>query len=259
MGRGLLNNRVALVTGAAQGLGYAIAHEFADEGAMVALVDINAQALMHVEDRLKTSGYNVCTYALDITDYEKYAKAISNVVEQWGHLDILVNNAAIATYGTIFEDTLPEWRQQIAINLEAVYMGSKMAVPYMVAQKYGRIINTTSIQGFASSGDCGAYNAAKGGIIAFTKSLAVELAPHNIMANAVAPGFMRTPMSIVNGVDETTTEDFVNWYVNKRKVPLARTGLPEDVAGAVVFLASDYCRYMTGQVLIIDGGLTSTF
>ena len=97
------------------------------------------------------------------------------------------------------------------------------------------------------------------GIIAFTKSLAVELAPHNIMANAVAPGFMRTPMSIVNGVDETTTEDFVNWYVNKRKVPLARTGLPEDVAGAVVFLASDYCRYMTGQVLIIDGGLTSTF
>jgi len=127
---------VALVTGAAQGLGYAIAHEFADEGAMVALVDINAQALMHVEDRLKTSGYNVCTYALDITDYEKYAKAISNVVEQWGHLDILVNNAAIAIYGTIFDDTLPAWRQQIAVNLEAVYMGSKMAVPYMVAQKY---------------------------------------------------------------------------------------------------------------------------
>jgi NAD(P)-dependent dehydrogenase (short-subunit alcohol dehydrogenase family) len=138
-------------------------------------------------------------------------------------------------------------------------MGTKMTVPYMVKQNFGRIISTTSIQGFASSGTCGAYNAANGGIIAFTKSLAVELAPYNIAANAVAPGFMRTPMSIVNGVDETTTEDFIKWYVEKRHVPMARTGYPEDVSGAVVFLASDYCRYMTGQVLVVDGGLTSTF
>ncbi len=259
MGRGLLNNRVALVTGAAQGLGYAIAQEFGEEGAKVVLLDINAQALIQVEKQLLGLGHKVWAFPLDITDYGSYGNAIRNVVEEWGHLDILVNNAAIAVYGTILEDTLPAWRQQIAVNLEAVYMGTKMAVPFMVAQNFGRIISTTSIQGLASSGDCGAYNAAKGGIIAFTKSLAVELAPYNIMANAVAPGFMRTPMSVINGIDETTTEDFMNWYVDKRKVPMARTGLPEDVAGAVTFLASDYCRYMTGQVLIIDGGLTSTF
>ena len=259
MGRGLLQHRVALVTGAAQGLGYAIAHEFADEGAKVALVDINCEALIRVEKQLLGLGHQVCAFSLNITDYGLYANAIENIIAKWGRLDILVNNAAIAIYGTILEDNLSEWRQQIAVNLEAVYMGTKMAATHMVAQKFGRIISTTSIQGLASSGACGAYNAAKGGIIAFTKSLAVELAPYNIMANAVAPGFMRTPMSVIDGIDETTTKDFINWYVEKRKVPMARTGLPEDVAGAVIFLASDYCRYMTGQVLIIDGGLTSTF
>ncbi len=138
-------------------------------------------------------------------------------------------------------------------------MGSKLVAPHMVEKRYGRIISITSIQGFASSGDCGAYNSAKGAIIAFTKSMAVELGQYNILVNAVAPGFMRTPMSFVNGVDETTTPDFIEWYVNRGKVPLRRTGYPEDVSGTVVFLASSYCRYMTGQLLVVDGGLMSTF
>ncbi|MBZ0294801.1 MAG: SDR family oxidoreductase, partial [Anaerolineae bacterium] len=103
------------------------------------------------------------------------------------------------------------------------------------------------------------YNAAKGGIIAYTKSMAVELGKYNILVNAVAPGFMRTPMSFVDGVDETTTPEFIEWYVEKGKVPLRRTGLPEDVSGTIVFLASSYCRYMTGQLLVVDGGLMSTF
>ena len=170
-----------------------------------------------------------------------------------------MNNAAIAFYGTILEDTLDSWRKQLSVNLEAVYMGTKMTVPYMVDQNFGRIISIASIQGFASSGECGPYNAAKGGIIAFTKSLAVELAPYNIAANAIAPGFMRTQMSIIDGVDETQTGEFRTWYVEKRHVPMARTGYPEDVSGTAVFLASDYCRYMTGQLLVVDGGLTSTF
>jgi 3-oxoacyl-[acyl-carrier protein] reductase len=170
-----------------------------------------------------------------------------------------VNNAAIARYANIVDDQIEDWRAQIAVNLEAVYTCTKYTVPYMIKQKFGRIISITSIQGFASDGSSAAYNSAKGGIIAMTKALAVQLAPHNIAVNAVAPGFMRTPMSFVNGIDETTTEDFVKWYVEKRHVPMARTGLPEDVAGTVVFLASDYCRYMTGQTLVVDGGLTSTF
>ena len=259
MGRDLLKGRVALVTGAGQGLGLAISREFAEEGAAVALVEINPKTAAQAEAELTSKGYPAKAYPLDVTDYDAYAKAIADVVERWEHLDILVNNAAIAIYGTILEDRLEDWRKQITVNLEAYYMGSKLVAPYMVKQKFGRIINITSIQGFLSSGMCGAYNAAKGGIIALTKSMAVELAPYNIAVNAIAPGFMRTPMSIIDGVDETTTETFLKWYVEMRHIPMGRTGYPEDDAGAAVFLASDYCRYMTGQVLVVDGGLTSTF
>ncbi|MBM3121333.1 MAG: SDR family oxidoreductase [Chloroflexi bacterium] len=255
----LLKDRVALVTGAGQGLGSAVAREFAAEGAAVALVEINPASVAAVEAEIRSTGGRAQAYPLDITDYAAYQRAMDDVVARWGRLDILVNNAAIAFYATILDDTLENWRKQIAVNLEAVYMGSKMAAPIMVRQGGGRIISITSVQGFVSSGMCGAYNAAKGGIIALTKSMAVELAPHNILVNAVAPGFMLTPMSIVDGVDETTTPDFQDWYVARRKIPMARTGYPEDDAGAAVFLASEYCRYMTGQVLVVDGGLTSTF
>ena len=259
MGRGILKDRVAIITGAGQGLGRAVAREFAEEGCAVALFDINAQTLGEAVAELKEKGHLALSYVLDITDHSAYGRAIEDVVQKWKHVDILVNNAAIALYGTILEDSLEHWRKQISVNLEAVYMGTKMVVPHLVRQRFGRIINIASIQGFASSGQCGAYNAAKGGVIALTKSLAVELAPYNIAVNAVAPGFMRTPMSVVNGVEESTTEDFLKWYVEKRHIPMARTGYPEDVAGTVVFLASDYCRYMTGNLLVVDGGLTSTF
>ena len=185
---------------------------------------------------------------------------VGEVAASLGRIDVLVNNAAInPPTRTILDDTLEDWRRTITINLEAVYMGSKLVAPHMVGRRQGSIIHIASIQGFAASGDCGAYNAAKGGIIAYTKSMAVELGRYNILVNAVAPGFMVTPMSIVNGVDETTTPDFVEWYIDRRKIPLGRPGLPEDVSGTVVFLASDYCRYMTGQLLVVDGGLMSTF
>lgn len=259
MPHNLLSGRTALITGAGQGLGLAIAREFAAEGAAVALIERNPQTLAAAEQELRTAGARVLAYALDITDYDAYGAAVNDVVAHWGRIDVLVNNAAIALYGTILEDTLENWRKQVTVNLEAVYMGSKLVAPHMVKQRFGRIISTTSIQGFASSGSCGAYNAAKGGVIAFTKSMAVELAPYNIAVNAVAPGFMRTPMSVVDGVEESETPDFQEWYVRRRHIPMARSGVPEDDAGAFVFLASDYCRYMTGQVLVVDGGLTSTF
>lgn len=259
MGRGLLQDRISIITGAGQGLGQAIAREFADEGSSVALIDVNPETLAEIEAELTAKGHRVLAFPLDITNYDQYSNAITHVAKEWGRIDVLINNAAISTYATILEDTIEDWRKQIAVNLEAVYVGSKLVAPHMVKQNFGRIINIASIQGFSTSGTVGAYNAAKGGVIAFTKSLAIELAPYNIAANAVAPGFMRTPMSIVNGVDESTTEDFLNWYVAKRHIPMARTGYPEDVSGTVVFLASDYCRYMTGELLVVDGGLTSTF
>ena len=256
---GLLDGQVAIITGAGQGLGAAIAREFAQEGAAVALLELNPDTVEEVRAEIAGNGGDVRAFPLDITDYTAYAQVVQEVVAWKGKIDVLVNNAAIAIYGTILNDTLDSWRKQIAVNLEAVYMGSKLVAPYMVERKYGRIISIASIQGFAASGDAGPYNAAKGGILAYTKSMAVELGAYNILVNAVAPGFMRTPMSMVGGVDETTTPDFIEWYVNKGKVPLRRTGLPEDVSGTVVFLASSYCRYMTGQLLVVDGGLMSTF
>ena len=256
----LLDGKVCLVTGAGQGLGRAIAVEMAQEGATVILLERNRQTLEDVAQEIRAKGQKAEAHVLDVTDYDRYAEVVSAVMASQRRIDVLVNNAAInPATRSILDDTLEEWRRTIGVNLEAVYMGSKLVAPHMVAQRSGRIIHIASIQGFASSGLCGSYNAAKGAIIAYTKSMAVELAPHNILVNAVAPGFMVTPMSVVNGVDETTTPEFTGWYIDRRKIPLGRSGLPEDVSGTVVFLASDYCRYMTGQLLVVDGGLMSTF
>jgi NAD(P)-dependent dehydrogenase (short-subunit alcohol dehydrogenase family) len=257
---GLLADKVCLVSGAGQGLGRAISLEMARECAHVMLLERNGETLAAVAAEITATGGSAVPYPLDVTDYGRYSEVVADVIAKHGRIDVLVNNAAInPPTRTILDDTLEDWRRTIAINLEAVYMGSKLVAPHMVKQESGRIIHIASIQGFASSGETGPYNAAKGGIIAYTRSMAVELGRHNILVNAVAPGFMVTPMSIVNGIDETTTPDFIEWYVRRRKIPLGRSGLPEDVSGTVVFLASDYCRYMTGQLLVVDGGLMSTF
>ena len=257
---GLLTGKLCIVTGAGQGLGRAISLEMATEGANIALLELNPGTLQAVSDEIADAGGTAKAYQLDITDYAAFRAAVEDVVATFGMIDVLVNNAAINPPArTILDDTLEDWQRTIRINLEAVYMGSKLVAPYMVKQNDGRIIHIASILGFASSGEIGAYNAAKGGILALTKSMAVELGPYNILVNAVAPGFMSTPMSVINGVNETETPEFLEWYVRKGKIPLRRTGYPEDVSGTVVFLASSYCRYMTGQLLVIDGGLMSTF
>jgi 3-oxoacyl-[acyl-carrier protein] reductase len=256
----LLTDQVCVVSGAGQGLGRAVALEMASEGAAVVLLERNADTVASVASEISGSGGRAEPYELDVTDYDAYGSVIADVLGKFGKIDALVNNAAINPIAkTILEDNLDDWRRTIAINLEAVYMGSKLVAPDMATRKDGRIVNIASIQGFAASGGVGSYNAAKGGMIALTKSMAVELGPYNILVNAVAPGFMSTPMSIIDGVNETETPEFIEWYVNKGKIPLRRTGYPEDVSGTIVFLASRYCRYMTGQLLIVDGGLMSTF
>jgi len=256
----LLTGKACIVTGAGQGLGRAISLEMAAEGARVALLERNPKTLENVASEIATSGGIAKPYQFDITDYAAYRAAIDDILATFGTIDVLVNNAAINPPArTILDDALEDWQETIRINLESVYMGSKLVAPHMVRQQDGRIIHIASIQGFASSGEVGAYNAAKGGILALTKSMAVELGPYNILVNAVAPGFMSTPMSVVNGVNETETPEFLEWYVRKGKIPMRRTGYPEDVSGTVVFLASSYCRYMTGQLLVVDGGLMSTF
>jgi 3-oxoacyl-[acyl-carrier protein] reductase len=257
---GLLNDQVCIVTGAGQGLGRAVALEMAAEGASVAMLERNPDSMAETASAIADKGGRAEPYQLDVTDYEAFAKVVDDIVARFGKVDAIVNNAAINPPArTILDDTLENWRRTIAINLEAVQMGSKLVAPHMAKRGEGRIVHIASIQGFASSGEVGSYNAAKGGVIALTKSMAVELGRYNILVNAVAPGFMSTAMSIINGVNETETPEFIEWYVTKGKIPLRRTGYPEDVSGTAIFLCSRYCRYMTGQLLVVDGGLMSTF
>ena len=209
-GMGLLDGKVCLVTGAGQGLGRAIAVEMAGEGAALVLVDRNPETLSEVASSIAASGGTALAADFDVTDYERYAAAVDQAMKRFGRIDALVNNAAVnPATRSILEDTLDDWRRTLGINLEAVYMGSKLVAPHMVGAGTGRIIHIASIQGFASSGLCVSYNAAKGAIISYTKSMAVELAPHGILVNALAPGFMVTPLSVVNCVYETTRPEFV--------------------------------------------------
>ena len=255
-----MTQKVAYVTGGMGGIGTTMCQRLHKDGFKV--IAGCGPSRDHVKwlGEQKALGFTFYGSVGNVSDWDSTVAAFEKVMAEYGTVDVLVNNAAInPPVRTILDDSLEDWRRTISINLEAVYMGSKLVAPHMVSQNDGRIIHVASIQGFASSGECGAYNAAKGGIIAFTKSMAVELGRYNILVNAVAPGFMVTPMSVVNGVDETTTPDFIEWYVDRRKIPIGRSGLPEDVSGTVVFLASGYCRYMTGQLLVVDGGLMSTF
>lgn len=254
-----LAGRTAVVTGAAQGLGAAVARLFAAEGARLHLIDLLAEPLMAVAEELRAAGAEATAHVLDITDSPGLRAAVAAAGAQGG-LDILVNNAAIQppTF-SILEETEANWQRTLAINLTAQQVASEAAARLMVAQGGGRIVHVVSVQGFASSGRCGSYNAAKGGLIALTKSMAVELGPYGIAVNAVAPGFMKTPMAFVDGVDETETEEFHDWYVGRGRIPLRRAGLPEEVAQSVLFLASGRAQYVTGHVLVVDGGLTATF
>lgn len=256
---GLLADRTCIVTGAGQGLGRAIAAELAAEHAHVVLVDRGADALGATTEEIVAAGGSAEAHVLDVTDAARYAALIDSLSARRS-IDVLVNNAGINPPArTILDDTRADWDRTLAVNLEAVWFGSKLVAPHMVRQGQGRIIHISSVQGFVSSGACGAYNAAKAGVIGLTTSMAVELAPHGILVNAVAPGFLRTPMSVVDGVDETETPDFRHWYLDRGRIPLRRAGEPSDVAGTVVFLASPLCRWMTGQVLTVDGGMTATF
>lgn len=254
-----LGQCVAIVTGAAKGIGAAIVQEFVREGARVISIDIKREAVEEMCEALAREGHKVQAYGFDITDQTAFKQCVEEVDRVHGKIDVLVNNAAICFSNDILNDSMEHWKRTHEVNLQAVYWGSKLVAPIMARQHRGRIISISSIQAFATDGKVGAYCAAKGGIFGLTHSLAVELAPYEILVNAIAPGFIRTPMSIVNGVDETKTDVFQTWYLQNRKIPLGRVGEPSEVARVAVFLASEASSYVTGQTLVVDGGLSITF
>lgn len=251
-----LSGKVAIVTGAGSGIGRATASRFAREGAMAVIAIDRAPDGI---ESLPAESAAVEPFVCDVADHAALGLCIRSTIERYGHIDILVNNAGISYYERHAQSTLEQWRQTMSVNVEAMYVLAKLVVPHMITRKYGRIVNVSSTQSIASEPEVGAYSASKGAINAWSRSLAVDLAEHNILVNVVAPGCTHTAMSIIKGVDETKTHVFEEWYVRRRKIPLARPADPTEIANAILFLAGAECSYITGHTLVVDGGLTITF
>src|SRR5262245_57058825 len=210
---GRLRDRVALVTGASQGIGEAIARRFVGEGAHVVGVARNGDALAALAAELGGFG----GIPADVRDHDALARCVEDTVARHGRIDILVNNAGIAFYERLTEAGLERWRQTLGVNLEAQFVLCRLVAPHMIRHGYGRIVNISSTQSIATEPGVGAYAASKGGINALTRGIAVELAEYGILVNAVLPGVIHTPMSVIDGVDETTTYALRAWYVAPRK------------------------------------------
>lgn len=247
--------RVAIVTGASSGIGQAAAERLARDGVTVVAIARRRDRLEELQARTP----NIEPAPCDVTDHAALERIVDQTVLKFGRIDVLVNNAGFSYYERLVDSTLDHWRKTQAVNLEAMFVLAKLAVPHMIARRYGRIVNVSSVQALASEPAVGAYAASKGAINAWSRSLAVDLAEYGILVNVVAPGCIRTEMSVIDGVDETITELFQEWYVGRRKIPLARPGHSEEVANVIAFLSGDQCSYVTGHTLVVDGGLTITF
>lgn len=253
-----LEGQVALVTGGARGIGLAIGNRLAQEGATTILADIDGDEL---EDAAQQSQYRerIDPAILDITDGDACRTLVKRIADDHSRLDILVNNAAILDVCPFQDLTIERFRAVTRVNLDGALVCTLAAVPLMEITG-GRILMTASIMGQYGSPDALPYSSAKGGIVNMVRALACDLAPKKITVNGIAPGFIDTRMArLSDGTHEHETEYFQTIYLHYRKIPLGRTGLPEDIAGAACFLVSPDSAYITGQILAVDGGVTATF
>ncbi len=244
----LLENKVLVVTGAARGIGRAIALKAAQEGANVAFSDIRAdENFQSLEKELNAMGVKAKGYVSDASKHEESKQFIDEVIKEFGKIDVLVNNAGITRDALLMRMTEEQWDLVINVNLKSVFNMTKAVQMYMLKQKGGSIINISSVVGVGGNAGQANYSASKAGIIGFTKSVAKELGSRNIRCNAIAPGFIETDMT------KALPEDVVKgWY---EKIPMKRGGTPEDVANVVAFLGSDLSSYITGQVISVCGGM----
>jgi len=243
-----LHNQVAIITGGASGLGRAAAQLFAQEGARVVIADYQETAGREVAEAIVRQGGTALGLYVDVSDRASVEAMVNQVLGTFGHIDILINNAGVTADATLSKMKQEQWDHVIAINLTGVFNCTQAAVPSMMERGYGRIINTSSVVGLYGNFGQTNYAASKGGVIAMTKTWAKELGPKGITCNAVAPGFIRTPMT------EAVPDKILKMM--EEKVPLRRLGDPLDIANAYLFLASEAGRYVNGTVLSVDGGLT---
>jgi 3-oxoacyl-[acyl-carrier protein] reductase len=252
---GSFEGRIAIVTGASSGIGEATARRLADEGATVIAIARRAERL----EKLHSECPGVLPAPCDVTDHEALGRHVEETVRAHNRIDILVNIAGFSYYERLAECSLEHWQRTQAVNVESMFVLARLVAPHMIRHQYGRIVNISSTQAIAAESMVGAYAASKGAINAWSRSLAVDLAEYGILVNVVAPGCTHTEMSVIDGVDETKSESFQQWYVRQRKIPLARPGKSEEVANAILFLCGDQCTYITGHTLVVDGGLSITF
>ena len=247
---GLLDGKVAIVTGAARGIGKAIALRFAEEGAAVAFTDLavddNAKA---TEAAINALGVKGKAYASNAADFADTAKVVEQIVADFGRVDILVNNAGITRDGAIKRMTAEQWDLVIDVNLKSAFNFIHAVQPVMFKQKNGSIINMSSVVGVSGNANQANYAASKAGLIGLAKAVAQELGPRNIRANAIAPGFIMTEMT--DTLPEHVKE---GWYA---RIPLHRGGTPREVADVCVFLGSDLSSYVSGQVLTVCGAMNT--
>jgi len=239
--------RLAVVTGAARGIGRAIVLELLRQGRTVAGLDINAQQLGELENIVKEAGFTCQTRCVDITNTDEFTETLESLASEYGGIGVLVNNAGITRDKLILQMSNEDFDSVLAVNLRAAFIATRIAARSMVRNKFGRIISLSSVSGMIGNAGQSNYAASKAGLIGMTKSVARELARKNVTANCIAPGFIVTEMT--DKLPEPVKEGA------KQMIPLRRFGTVEDVAKAVAFLASDQAGYITGQVLCVDGGM----
>lgn len=246
------NGRVAYITGGSRGIGKGIAKRFAEEGANVAIVDINEEALNETAKEFQESGYEIYTKVVNVVDREELENSIDEVVEQYGSLDILVNNAGIIRDNLLFKMTDNDWDQVMDVHLKGAFQATRAAQKHMVENKYGRIINISSTSALGNRGQAN-YATAKAGLQGFTKTLAIELGRYGITANAIAPGFIESDMTKATAERiGISFDEMVKLSVEQ--IPVARSGKPEDIANAAAFFADEKSGFVNGQVIYVAGG-----
>lgn len=239
-----LKDKVSLVTGGERGIGKAIANRFAKEGSDIAIFDMEEVGSWQEMERF---GRRVLFSRVDVADFRAVSEAVSNVIEHLGKLDILVNNAGTTKDNLLLRMSEADWDRVLAVNLKGAFNVTKAVMKEMLRNNYGRIVNISSVIGICGNAGQANYAASKAGLIGFTKSLAKELAKKGITVNAIAPGFIETRMTDV--LKENVRAKLIE------QIPMGRIGSPEDVADLALFLASDEAKYVTGQVIRVDGGL----
>ena len=245
----MLKDKVVMITGGAQGIGFAMSRGCAEAGATVIMVDINVERLSEAAEELKKDGLKCEGLKMDITDPEQIKSTMNYIVEKYGHFDGLVNNAGISSKVKFLESTVQDYDKVMGIDLRSVYLCCHSAAEIMVKQGSGSIVNIASVAARSGGGLMGTsiYAAAKGGVMSFTKGIARELAPYHVRANIIAPGSIDTPMTMVG-------RDPEEYETSIKKIPLHRRGQPTDLVGPVVLLLSDESSFMVGASLDVNGG-----